>query len=62
MRLLKAGDDEFRMTLAPSEVRIFIKSMEETIRQIPGGEYQTRMGAELVEIRGAIASLEAALQ
>ncbi len=62
MKILKTGDREFRMTLAPVEVHIFISCMNETIKQIRASEYPTRMGAEVEEIKAVIASLEAALK
>ena len=61
MKILKNGEDEYRLTLTPAEGRIFINCMNETIREL-GSEFATRMGAEVDEIKGVIASLEAALK
>jgi hypothetical protein len=62
MKIVKTGDDRYRLTLAPMEARIFVNAMAETIRRIPTSEYQTRMGAEVKDIQQTIASLKAALE
>jgi hypothetical protein len=62
MQIAKMGDEQFRLTISTEEVRIFINCMNETIKRIPGREYQTRMGAEIQQIKAAINSLEATLK
>lgn len=62
MKILKTGDDDYSMTLAPAEGRIFINCMKATFDGIGEREYPTRMGATRAQIEQVIASLEAALK
>ena len=62
MKILKTGAEEYCVTLQPAEARIFINCMNETIKEIAGWEFPTRMGAKVDEIKVVIASLEAALK
>ena len=62
MKIAKTGSDDYRMSLSPAEVRIFINCMNETINELGGWEYQTRMGAEENDIKEIIGALEAALK
>ena len=58
----KISEENFRMTLKPSDARIFVNCMKETLAQLGDWEYQTRMGAKAEQIKTVIASLEAALR
>ncbi|MGH7088273.1 MAG: hypothetical protein ACREFQ_05180 [Stellaceae bacterium] len=49
------------MTITRDEARIFINCLQETMRQIPRREYQTRMGAETSQIEVTIGLLAHAL-
>jgi hypothetical protein len=62
MKILKKSDDLYRIALSPSEAQIFVNGMNETVKQLGGWEFQTRMGATEAQIQSIIASLEAALK
>ncbi len=62
MKILKKPDDQYRVTLSSSEARIFINCMNETIKELGGWEFQTRMGATEPQIQGIIRSLAEALK
>lgn len=62
MRILKAAEAEYRITLTPPEIRIFVNCMRQTIKEIAAREFDTRMGATPEDITSVIAALEAALK
>ena len=62
MQIAKTGDEQYRVTISPTEAHIFINCMKETMARIPRREYQTRMGATVDEIKAVVASLEPALK
>jgi hypothetical protein len=61
MQIVKTEKEQYRMTLTAAEARIFISGMNETIKEL-GSEFQTRMGAEIYQVREVVAALEAALK
>ena len=61
MKILREGEDVFRMTLSSAEARILVNCMNETIKQIGTREYATRMSANIDQIRTLISALETAL-
>jgi hypothetical protein len=62
MKIAETSNEQYRMTLSPEEMQIFIKGMKETIQRLTTREYQTRMGAEVHDIQSVIASLESSLK
>jgi hypothetical protein len=62
MKILKKPDDQYRVTLSAAEARIFINCMNETIKELGGWEFQTRMGATEAQIQSIIASIDETLK
>ena len=62
MKILKTGDDAYRVTLTPADARIFVNCMNETEKALSPWEFPSRFGAKLDEVKAIFSAIEQQLK